>query len=138
VVILDYDLRFTDRHTYESRAEGITVPAVLRAAGNEIQLLAKVDTGATYCLFERWVAEELGLQVEEGERQRLATVVGGFDSYGHEVSIEVLGIVTTTTVYFFADPDIGRNVLGRRGWLDRLRFGLEDYDQYVYIADYNK
>jgi hypothetical protein len=29
-------------------------------------------------------------------------------------------------------------VLGRRGWLDRLRFGLVDYEQLVYIADYNK
>ena len=36
------------------------------------------------------------------------------------------------------DPIIERNVLGRRGWLDRLRFGLVDYEQVVYIADYNR
>jgi len=41
-------------------------------------------------------------------------------------------------VYFFAESGIARNVLGRRGWLDRLRFGLVDYDQAIYIAEYNK
>jgi hypothetical protein len=41
-------------------------------------------------------------------------------------------------VYFFADANITRNVLGRCGWLDRLRFDLVDYEQVVYIADDNR
>jgi hypothetical protein len=29
-------------------------------------------------------------------------------------------------------------VLGRCGWLDRIRFGLVDYEQVVYIANYDR
>ena len=133
-----YDLSFSVCHSYDSRNEGIEVPAVLRAGGHPIKLLAKVDTGAAHCVFERWIAEELGLQVENGLPQLFGSVGGEFKAYGHEVSIEVLGIETTATVYFHEDPNKRRNVLGRRGWLDRLRVGLVDYDQVVYLADYNR
>ena len=46
---------------------------------------------------------------------------------GRSGALQVLGTETAATVYFFADPSIERNVLGRHGWLDRLRFGLVDY-----------
>ena len=68
-----YELSFSDCYKYDSQQQGIEIPAVLRAGGNGIRVLAKIDTGATYCLFERWVAEELGLQVEKGHRQPFVT-----------------------------------------------------------------
>jgi hypothetical protein len=30
--------------------------------------------------------------------------------------------------YFFRDPGIRRNLLGRSGWLDRVKLGIVDYD----------
>ena len=118
--------------------EGITIPAVLKNGRNKIELLAKIDTGASDCLFERAYGEALGLQVEEGARRTYSTANSRFEAYGHEIAVEVLGAQTTATVYFFKDSNIERNVLGRRGWLDRIRFGLVDYERLVYIADYNK
>ena len=135
---MEYQLRFSDRYTYDSGLEGITIPAVLKTDGNRVELLAKIDTGASDCLFERAYGEALGLRVEEGARKTYSTANSRFEAYGHEIAIHVLGTETMTTAYFFADPIIERNVLGRRGWLDRLRFGLVDYEQLVYIADYNK
>ncbi|SPF41769.1 hypothetical protein SBA4_2790008 [Candidatus Sulfopaludibacter sp. SbA4] len=135
---MDYHLRFSERHVYDSRREGITVPAVLTAGERRIELLAKIDTGAVDCLFEHGYGEALGLRVEEGVRKTYATANSRFEAYGHEISIRVLDVETTATVYFFADGSIEKNVLGRRGWLDRLRFGLVDYEQAVYISDYNK
>lgn len=131
-----YELRFSDSHTYDSRPEGIAIPAVLKFEAKKIELLAKIDTGADDCLFERDYAEALGLRVEDGVRKTYRTVNSRFDAYGHEISIQVLGTETSAMVYFFADPGIERNVLGRRGWLDRIRFGLVDYDQTVYLAAY--
>ena len=32
------------------------------------------------------------------------------------------------TIYFYANDNFGRNVLGRRGWLNRVRFGVVDHD----------
>ena len=60
-----------------------------------------------------------------------------FDAYGHEVEIDVLGIVTHSLVYFFAEPSIRKNVLGRGGWLDRVRIGLIDHDRALYLAAYD-
>jgi len=135
---VDYRLLFSERYSYNSRSEGITIPAVLKTDGKKIEVLAKIDTGAADCLFEHGYGEALGLQVEHGLRRAYATANSRFEAYGHEISIQVLGTETTAMVYFFADQSIARNVLGRRGWLDRLRFGLVDYEQAVYIADYSR
>jgi hypothetical protein len=40
-------------------------------------------------------------------------------------------------VYFFADERINKNLLGRTGWLDRIRLGLIDHDCELYVAAYN-
>jgi hypothetical protein len=135
---MEHFLRFSERYAYDSRSEGITIPAVLSTGGNKVQLLAKIDTGSSNCLFDRGYGEALGLRIEEGVHQTYSTVNGRFEAYGHELSILVSGTETTTTAYFYADPTIGRNVLGRRGWLDRIRFGLVEYEQFVYLADYNQ
>jgi hypothetical protein len=134
---LAHELLFSHYYIYDSKTEGITIPAVLKAGRKKIELLAKIDTGASDCLFEREYADALGLRVEEGVRKTYATANSRFDAYGHEISLQVMGIETTGTVYFYADPAIVRNVLGRRGWLDRIRFGLVDYDQALYLATYN-
>jgi hypothetical protein len=65
------------------------------------------------------------------------TVAGDFLTYAHEVNLVVLGIETTTTVYFAADESFSRNVLGRQGWLDRVRLGLVDYDGTLYLSAYD-
>jgi len=135
---VNYELGFSERHIYDSRLEGITVPAVLTIGKNRVELLAKIDTGASDCLFEREYGEALGLRVEGGVRKTYSTANSRFEAYGHELSIHVLGAETNSTVYFFADPSIERNVLGRRGWLDRIRFGLVDYEHTFYFADYNR
>jgi hypothetical protein len=37
-------------------------------------------------------------------------------------------------VFFFADANIVKNVLGRHGWLDRLNVGIVDHDQLLYVG----
>jgi hypothetical protein len=122
---MDRQLRFSARYTYDSNLDGITIPVVLNARGKKIELLAKIDTGASDCLFEHELGGALGLRVEEGVRKTYATANSRFEAYGHELPVEVLGSETTATVYFFADAGIDRNVLGRR-------------DQAVYISRYDE
>jgi len=49
----------------------------------------------------------------------------------------VLGSEYETTVYFAKDYNFNRNILGRQGWLDRVRLGLIDYDGKLYLSEYN-
>lgn len=138
LVIVPYELTFSQRYRYDSRLEGITIPVVLRAGAETIDLLAKIDSGASDCLFERDYAEALSLPIEDGVRKTFTTANSRFEAYGHELSIAVLSIEVTSIVYFFADPGITRNVLGRRGWLDRICFGLVDYDRTAYLDAYDR
>ncbi|MBL8205261.1 MAG: hypothetical protein JNM09_13585 [Blastocatellia bacterium] len=130
-------LTFAIGYEYDSLQVGITVPVRLRTWSESIDLHAKIDTGASLCIFERKHAEQLGLNVESGAIEKLSTATGIFIAYGHEVTLDVLGIETTTTVYFAADENFTRNVLGRQGWLDRVRLGLVDYEGKLFLSDYN-
>lgn len=101
-----------------------------------MELLAKLDTGAAYCIFERKYGEMLGLEVESGRLQRFRTVVGAFAAYEHEVTIQTLGIEFPSVVYFAQDAGFSRNFLGRSGWLDRVRIGIIDYDRILFVSPY--
>jgi len=88
-------------------------------------------------LFESGYATELGLNLTAGVHARFRTANSSFDAYGHEVQVEVLGTIVDALVYFFAEPTVRKNVLGRRGWLDRVRVGVVDYDRRLYLAAYD-
>ncbi len=42
-----------------------------------------------------------------------------------------------STVYFAEYYGLPRNLLGKFGWLQQIRFGLVDYDEMIYLSDYN-
>ena len=100
-------------------------------------MLAKVDTGAAYCIFERRYGEELGLDVESGRAQRFRTMAGSFVAYEHEVTIQTLGVEFSAGVFFAQDTAFARNFLGRSGWLDRVRVGIVDYDRLLFLRSYD-
>lgn len=129
-------IEFTAFYRYTS-ADGIEVPVELCAGGQKVALIAKLDTGAAYCIFERRYAEELGLDVESGRVQRFRTMAGSFLAYEHEVTIHTLGIEFSAVVFFAEDPGFNRNFLGRTGWLDRLRVGIIDYDRLLFVSGYD-
>lgn len=79
----------------------------------------------------------MGIEVESGEPLVFATAAGQVHTFGHDVEIETLGIRTEARVYFFANPHIAKNLLGRTGWLDRVRLAIVDYDQTLYLAPYD-
>ena len=97
----------------------------------------KLDPGSTFCIFQASIGRKLGFEIERGLVKRIGTVTGSFSVYGHEATLTVLGIETTSTVYFATDENFPVNVLGRVGWLNRVRLGLVDYDSRLYLSDYN-
>lgn len=98
-----FALKFDRTHDYGSEVDGIAVPIGLRSGEETAWLTAKIDTGASHCLFERGQGEILGLEIEAGERKFFSTVTGRVETFGHLVQIETLGVVVESMVYFFAD-----------------------------------
>ncbi len=130
-------LRFATLHNYDLSESGITVPLTLLSGAESVTFEAKVDTGSSHCVFQRQIGEQLGFQIERGIPERFGTAAGTFLAYGHEVTLVVLGLETTTTVYFAADEHFTRSVLGRQGWLERVRLGLVDYGGQLYLSLYD-
>lgn len=92
-----------------------------------------------YCVFERKWGEQLGLAIEAGNSQTFLGPAGqSFDTFGHEVTIEVLGFEVESTVFFAKDPEVRRSVLGRVGWLNKFRIALVDHDRQLYLSPYNE
>jgi hypothetical protein len=130
-------LEFSHRRSYAPGVDGISVPVVLSNGDETVDLLASIDTGASNCLFEREHGELLNLKIETGDPRTFRTATGRIETFGHVVELDVLGLKVEAMVYFFADERIVKNLLGRNGWLDRVRFGLVDHDLEVYIAAYD-
>jgi hypothetical protein len=134
---LAFRISFARRHSYAGPGDSITLPVVLRAGEERIDLVASLDTGAAYCLFQRSYAEALGIDVERGVPMSFATANSRFGAFGHELTIGTLDIEVHSLVFFFADANIVKNVLGRHGWLDRVNLGIVDHDQLVYLGEYS-
>ena len=129
-------LDFDKTHKYTEATDGIDVPITLATGSQSVDLLAKLDTGAAHCIFERKYAEMLGVDVESGRLQRFRTVAGSFAAFQHEITIQTLGIEFSAAVFFAQDSTFNRNFLGRSGWLDRLRIAIVDYDRLLFVSPY--
>jgi hypothetical protein len=129
-----YVLSFDQKTNYSDSKPGIALAVSLTWGGETASFEAAVDTGATYCVFERAHGETLGLDIESGMRCSFGTATGSFIAYGHEVLLSALDLNLQTTVYFAEGDYFTRNVLGRRGWLDRVRLALDDYSSELYLS----
>jgi hypothetical protein len=127
-------LDFDTSHYYTTAAEGIDVPIALCVGRESVELLAKLDTGAAHCIFERRYAE-IRCRVRpapaipnDGRIVRCLST--------HEVTIQTLGLEFSAAIFFALDPTFSRNFRGRSGWLDRLRIAIVDYDRMLFVSPY--
>ena len=128
---------FRTKHSYDTTKVGITVPVELTDGTNVVQVDAKLDTGASFCIFERAYGEMLGLNVEDGTPTLVSTANSTFQAFGHWLTMTALGFQFDVVVYFAADESIRRSVLGRRGFIDQLRLCLIEHDGELYISKYD-
>jgi hypothetical protein len=135
-----HELSFDILHEYSASdaANGILLPIALSSGQSTVTLKASLDTGAAFCIFERGYGESLGLDVEAGLLTRFGTATGIFEAYGHTVTISAFGLTFEAMVYFAKEESYGRNVLGRRGWLDQVRVGIVEYESKLYLSRYDE
>lgn len=137
MVAVTHKLLFSSLHEYDTRENGITVPVRLTVEKKMVDIAAKLDTGASFCIFRRVLGEILGLDIESGQKQAVRTVTGSFITYGHNVTLATLGLTFDVMVYFATDYNFARDVLGQQGWLNQVRIGIVDHDGKIYISKYD-
>jgi len=128
-----YNLAFAENIKYPHHKQGIDLGIILKNGEKRVSVEAKVDTGSTFCIFQRQFAELLDLESEKGDVELIRPATGKFIAYGHEVILQIANLEWETTVYFAQDEYFPVNVLGRIGFLDRLQIGLIDYEQLLFI-----
>ncbi len=129
-------IEFDVLHEYNFFDIGITVDLILQNGNFKVDVEAKIDTGSTFCVFERHHGEGLDLDIESGIPITIGTATGSFKAFGHELTLSVLGIETTSTVYFAESDYFDRNVLGRIGWLNKVKLGLIEQENKLYLSEY--
>ena len=129
-------LEFLKTYNYDTLKTGISLPVVLQAGETKVEIHAKLDTGSTHCIFERQHAELLKLEIESGEPTTIGTATGKFLAFGHRITLISFGLSWEASVCFIAEEGIRRNILGRQGWLDRVKLGLIDYEGKLLLSPY--
>lgn len=131
---MTFTIDFEKKETYRSIEIGITIEAILRNGDLQTNCQAKIDTGSQFCLFERDIADALEIDVESGYRENFSTLGGGIVGYAHQIELETLGLRFQSYVYFAENYAINRNLLGRQGWLQLIKLGLDDYRSEIYLS----
>jgi hypothetical protein len=130
-------LEFDGDFEYKETSAGILVPIRLTHGDYSVELSARLDTGAADCLFDRSYADILGLS-DSGIEREYRTVTGSFKAFGHEVTIETLGLEWSSLAFFHAMGNPAHAFVGRRGWLDRIRLGIVHYEQRLFVGPYRR
>ena len=60
-------VRFASFEKYDAGLSSITIPIELRIGGECAEVRAKIDTGASHCIFGREIGEMLDLTSTRGE-----------------------------------------------------------------------
>ncbi|MDQ3129889.1 MAG: retropepsin-like domain-containing protein [Acidobacteriota bacterium] len=128
------ELRRLTITTHSKRAS--VCPLFCSQAKTFLEINAKLDTGASHCIFERNHAELLNLDIESGEPTIIGTATGKFHTFEHRITLITFGLSWEATVCFIAEEGIKRNILGRQGWLDRVKLGLIDYEGKLFLNSY--
>lgn len=131
------ELTFDYEHRYPDSEDGITLSVSLSYGNVTTRVEAKVDPGAAVCLFSHEDGLDLGIPIEQGIPTRLGGMTGSLEAYGHEVTLQTGGIAFQSLVYFAKYPGLPRNLLGRRGWLRNLKMAVIDYDNVLYLSEYD-
>ncbi|MDQ3633534.1 MAG: hypothetical protein M3405_03370 [Acidobacteriota bacterium] len=132
-----YRIEFEKFIQYDAGQAGISLSVELRLGKDSTTFEAKIDTGSSFCIFERRYGEALGLKIETGLRNRVGTATDSFWVFGHQVTLIIEDDLFDVMVYFAEDENFKRNVLGRRGAIENLKIGIIDYDGKLYLNRYN-
>lgn len=86
-----------------------------------------MDSGADKCLFNDALAEEIGLDLEKGEKEIFSGIEGGQTvAFLHKIQLQIVGMEEKIeiTAGFAKTPGIFA-ILGREGFFDAFRIKFE-------------
>jgi hypothetical protein len=89
-------LNFAEEYHYQDDDEGIPLRVMLRYGDQAVRVTAIVDTGSAVCLFSQEAGLALGVPIEQGIPNRLGSLTGSLEAFGHEVILQTGDIALQT------------------------------------------
>lgn len=102
----------------------------LGSGANRTDVVGLVDTGATDCLFDRDVADDLGIKLADSDVTREYFGVGGQSVIGHihEIRFQVQGFAEWIEIEVgFIDAQLPYQLLGESGFFDNYEISFQRY-----------
>ncbi len=131
---MSWDFSFSIRMEIVQDQFGLRLPITLSIAGQEIEANAYLDIGATYCVLPREAGERLGLDVEAGEPTSLRTGGGQMPTFLHYANLTIDELSFEDVPICVAKyQEFDRILLGRAGWLQKVRLNLVVYEDSLYL-----
>jgi hypothetical protein len=108
---------------YKKYAPGIlrpVIPIEIVYEGRAVTYEVLVDSGADFCIFDAEIGELLGINVKEGEPQKVSGITGVVEFYYvHPVTIKVGGWSFSIKAGFLPNiARLGYGVVGQKGFFD--------------------
>ena len=124
---------------YKRLSDGFVRPIVLIEVkyGNKfVKYHALIDSGADFCLFHPQIADVLGININDGQREEVGGITHGEiqSYYKHDVEIVIGGWPYKTQVGFM--PTLSRSgfgLLGQNGFFDLFKSIKFEFDKEVEI-----
>jgi|SRR3990172_7874867 len=130
---VDYELALPYRYVLDGAGQTHPRPSLpVQVIGPQTshEVLAQVDSGSYYVVFDGEIAQNIGLDLPTGEGISLSTAAAGVPARLHEVMLDVEGHRFRCRAAFTEVP-IPRCVLGREGffsfWLVGFRHRLSEF-----------
>jgi predicted aspartyl protease len=131
---MSWEFSFSTRLHLSEDHLGLRLPFVLSVGGQEVRVEAYFDTGSTYCVVPREAGERLGLDVEAGTLTTLRTGGGPMPGYLHYVNLTIGDLIFEDVPLCVEKyQGLDRCLLGRAGWLQKVRLGMSTYDEQLYL-----
>jgi len=109
------------------------IPIRLIGPAGRDDVLAVLDTGAEYSIFDGRRATVLGIALTNGKRRRLNTVCGAMDAWLHKITLEIEGSRFRCEV-LFSDGYIPRELLGRHTVFDQITIAIREKYHSIYFS----
>lgn len=108
---------------YKKYAQGVlrpVIPIQLKHQNRFINYEALVDSGADFCIFDAQIGELLGIDIKNGERQRVSGITGVQEPYYiHTITAFVGGWPYKIQAGFLPNiARLGYGVVGQKGFFD--------------------
>ena len=129
-------MKFKYRYLRDSSGSGrdyIRLPLLqvrLGSGTNRTDVVGLVDTGATDCLFDRDVADDLGITLADSDVKREYFGVGGQSVIGHIhlVRFQIQGFSEWIAIEVgFIDAKLPYQLLGQTGFFDNYEINFKRY-----------